>query len=92
MLGIVVYVFYLPEAADWSHPFLLSVHQISVFISFRSFRPDILSILDHTAAVPLKSAFPHAPFRFRQPPDALCVCIQPFVFSIEISKFAVIRM
>ena len=26
-------VFYLTEAADWSHPFLLSTYQIYVFIS-----------------------------------------------------------
>ena len=62
------------------------------FYSSRSSWPDILSILDHTASVPLGSAFPHAPFRFRQPPAVLCFCIQPFVIPIGISKFAVIRM
>ena len=30
MIGIVVF---LTEAADWSHPFLRSGHQINVFIS-----------------------------------------------------------
>ncbi len=31
--GLSFNVFYLTKAADWSHPFLLSVHQIYIFIS-----------------------------------------------------------
>ena len=32
-LGLSFNIFYLTEAADWSHPFLLSAYQIYVFIS-----------------------------------------------------------
>ena len=46
-------VFVLTEAIEWSHPFLLSVIQIYIFYnSFRSIRPDYLSILNDRGVVP----------------------------------------
>ena len=63
---------YLTEAVDWSHPFLLSVHQIYVFISHscrfgRFFCPFSIT----SALFPFESTFLCAYFRFRQPPDVL---------------------
>ena len=47
------------------------------YISFRSFQPDILSILYNRGAVPRESTFLYAYFRFRRPPAVFSALFCP---------------